>query len=285
MSTHASPRRTLSLSLAALATTALLLTGCSGAGDDPSPTTTSSSPTSPSPSSDPSGSATSASPSPTAEPSSSATTPAASPGTGCPAAGDGVPQGASSTEVVDVDGDGRPDTAWLTAGADRAFGITTASGATFSAPITSASPIPASAVVGSVATTDAGDVPIALVDLGREAQLFALTDCTVTQTTDPSGQPYVFDRGFGDQGTGVGCSDVDGAARLAGLLATQEGDGWTVTRTLIDLSEGGRVAANGTVAVVAEEAAADDAVVTTAQEVSCGDLVAGAGGLTEAGGA
>lgn len=285
MSTHAAPRRTLSLSLAALATTALLLTGCSGAGDDPSPTTTSSSSTSSSPSSDPSGSATSASPSPTEQPSSSATTPAASPGTGCPATGDGVPPGASSTEVVDVDGDGRPDTAWLTAGADRTFGITTASGATFSAPITSASPIPASAVVGSVATTDAGDVPITLVDLGREAQLFALTDCTVTQTTDAAGQAYVFDRGFGDQGTGVGCSDVDGATRLAGLLATQEGDGWTVTRTLIDLTEGGRVAANGTVAVVAEKAAADDAVVTTAQEVSCGDLVAGAGGLTEPGGA
>lgn len=283
MSTHASPRRTLSLSLAALATTTLLLTGCSGAGDDPSPTTTSSSSTSSSSSSDPSGSATSASP--TEEPSSSATTPAASPGTGCPAAGDGIPPGASSTEVIDVDGDGRPDTAWLTAGADRTFGITTASGATFSAPITSASPIPASAVVGSVATTDAGDVPIALVDLGREAQLFALTDCTVAQTTDSSGQAYVFDRGFGDQGTGVGCSDVDGATRLAGLLATQEGDGWTVTRTLIDLSDGGRVAANGTIAVVAEGAAADDAVVTTAQEVSCGDLVAGAGGLTEPGGA
>lgn len=283
MSTHASPRRTLSLSLAALAPTTLLLTGCSGAGDDPSPTTTSSSSTSSSSSSDPSGSATSASP--TEEPSSSATTPAASPGTGCPAAGDGIPPGASSTEVIDVDGDGRPDTAWLTAGADRTFGITTASGATFSAPITSASPIPASAVVGSVATTDAGDVPIALVDLGREAQLFALTDCTVAQTTDSSGQAYVFDRGFGDQGTGVGCSDVDGATRLAGLLATPEGDGWTVTRTLIDLSDGGRVAANGTIAVVAEEAAADDAVVTTAQEVSCGDLVAGAGGLTEPGGA
>jgi len=282
MSTHAAPRRTLSLSLAALATTALLLTGCSGTGDDPSPTATASSTTSSSPSATPSASATSTSPSPTGDASESTGT---SPGSGCPAVGDGVPQGASSTEVVDVDGDGRPDTAWLTAGADRTLGITTASGATFSAPLTSASPIPASAVVGSVATTDAGDVPMALVDLGREAQLFALTDCAVTQTTDPSGQPYVFDRGFGDQGTGVGCSDVDGATRLAGLLATQEGDGWTVTRTLIDLTEGGRVAANGTVAVVAEKAAADDAVVTTAQEVSCGDLVAGAGGLTEPGGA
>ena len=282
MSTHAAPRRTLSLSLAALATTALLLTGCSGTGDDPSPTATASSTTSSSPSATPSATATSTSPSPTGEASESTGT---SPGSGCPAVGDGVPQGASSTEVVDVDGDGRPDTAWLTAGADRTLGITTASGATFSAPIISASPIPASAVVGGVATSDAADVPIALVDLGREAQLFALTDCTVTQTLDASGQPYVFDRGFGDQGTGVGCSDVDGATRLAGLLATQEDDGWKVTRTLIDLSDGGRLAANGTVAVVAEEAAADDAVVTTAQEVSCGDLVAGAGGLTEPGGA
>lgn len=280
MSTHAAPRRSLSLSLAALATTALLLTGCSGAGDDPSPTATDPSTAGSSSSATPSGSATSTSPSPTDEVSESTGTGS---GSGCPAVGDGVPQGASSAEVVDVDGDGRPDTAWLTAGADRSFGITTASGATFSAPITSASPIAASAVVGSVADSGAGDVPVALVDLGREAQLFALGDCTVTQTLDASGQPYVFDRGFGDQGTGVGCSDVDGATRLAGLLAAQQGDGWTVTRTLIDLSDGGRVAANGTATVVAEDATADDPVVTTAQEVSCGDLVAGAGGLTEPG--
>ena len=77
----------------------------------------------------------------------------------------------------------------------------------------------------------------------------------------------------GKAGTAIG--------RLAGLLATEEGDGWTVTRTLVDLTPSGDVATNGAVDVVAEGAAATDAVVTTAQEVSCGDLVAGDGGLVE----
>lgn len=177
-----------------------------------------------------------------------------------------------------MDGDGRADTAWITGGADRMLGITTASGATFSAPIDSASPIAASAVVNTVG---ADLTPIALVDLGRQAQLFSLDGCAVTQTVDQGGQPYVFDRGFGDQGTGVGCTDVDGVLHLAGLLATEEGDGWTVTRTLVDLDPSGDVATNGAVEVVAQGAAATDAVVTTAQEVSCGDLVAGDGGLVE----
>jgi len=290
MSTHASPRRTLSLSLATLAATSLLLAGCSGGSDSSSPTTDASS-TSASPTAAPSSTDTgSPSPSTSASPSDSATSPSAPPTTpatsGCPAAGDGVPEGAAATEVIDVDGDGRPDTAWLTGGAGRTFGITTASGATFSAPIESASPIPASAVVGSVAVTGAGNVPLALVDLGREALVFSLAECRVVQTVDSSGQPFTFDRGFGDQGTGVGCSDTPTGTRLAGLLAVQNEDGtWTVDRTLVSLNDYGRLASSGSSQTIATDAAADDPVVTTAQEVSCGDLVAGDGGLTEPGGA
>lgn len=252
---------------AALAAAGLLLAGCGT--DDGGGGASSSSPATSAPASDPA--TTTPAPTASAEP-----TPAV--GAGCAATDGGIPDGAASTEIVDVDGDGRADTAWITGGADRTFGVTTASGATFSAPIESASPIPASAVVNVVG---ADATPIALVDLGRQAQLFSLADCAVTQTTDQGGQPYVFDRGFGDQGTGVGCTAVDGVLQLAGLLATEEGDGWTVTRTLVDLTDAGKVATNGTVEVVAQGAAATDAVVTTAQEVSCGDLVAGAGGLSE----
>lgn len=264
------------LGLAALATTALLLTGCGSSTEEPAPTTAAPSSSPASTGDDPPGT----SPAPTADPGTDESD--ATPATGCPATGDGVPAGASSGEIVDVDGDGRADTAWLTGGAERTFGVTTASGATFSTPIDSASPIPASAVVGVVGT-DA--VPIALVDLGREARLLTLADCTATPTVDAQGQPYVFGRGFGDQGTGVGCSEIDGTLRLAGLLATEEGDGWTVTRTLVDLSDEGRVATNGAVEEVASGAAADDPVVTTAQEVSCGDAVAGDDGLAEPGNA
>lgn len=271
----AARRRSLSLT-AALAAAGLLLAGCGsddgggggGATSAPVPSSTSEA-TSPEP--------TTPAPEPSAEPSATST-PEPGVGAGCPATDGGIPEGAATSEVVDVDGDGRADTAWITGGADRTFGITTASGATFSAPIESASPIGASAVVNTVG---ADLTPIALVDLGRQAQLFSLDGCAVTQTVDDGGQPYVFDRGFGDQGTGVGCTDVDGVLHLAGLLATEEGDGWTVTRTLVDLTPSGDVATNGAVDVVAEGAAATDAVVTTAQEVSCGDLVAGDGGLVE----
>ncbi|PWD51565.1 hypothetical protein C8046_13860 [Serinibacter arcticus] len=279
---HASPGPTWSRRLTPLVAGVLVLAGCAGPGDEPAPGSGSPTPIPSEPAtSEPSSSTSSPGGS---DPSSSPTgssTDTGTAGSGCPATNDGPPPGAAVAEIVDVDGDGRPDSAWITAGADRAIGVTTASGATFSAPISSASPIPASAVVGSVATTDAGDAPVVLVDLGREAQVFALTGCAVTQTVDDAGQPYVFDRGFGGQGTGVGCSDVDGAPRLAGLLAEETSDGWTVTRTLIDLSDGARLAGNGSVEVVATAAAADDPVVTTAQEVSCGDQVAGAGGLTE----
>lgn len=269
-------RPSLSLT-AALAAAGLLLAGCGS--DDGGGGGTSSAPA-------PTATSEAASPEPTTsapEPSGSAEPPPSAPadpgvGAGCPATDGGIPEGAATSEVVDVDGDGRADTAWLTGGADRTLGITTASGATFSAPVESASPIGAAAVVDLVG---ADRTPVALVDLGREAQLFSLDGCAVTQTVDDGGQPYTFDRGFGDQGTGVGCTDVDGVLHLAGLLATDEGDGWTVTRTLVDLDPSGEVATNGAVEVVAEGAAATDPVVTTAQEVSCGDLVAGDGGLAE----
>ncbi|PFG34632.1 hypothetical protein ATL42_2549 [Sanguibacter antarcticus] len=246
--------------VAALTAAGLSLTGCSST-DDATPTDA----------------ASDAALRPTTDPASE-TSAGAGAGAGCTATEVGTPAGAATTEIVDVDGDGAPDTAWMTGGSGRSFGVTTASGATFSTPIVSASPVPASAVV-NVVGDDA--TPIALVDLGREAQLFSLINCAVTQTVDASDTAYVFDRGFADQGTGVGCTEVVGVLQLAGLRAVQEGGTWTVTRTLVDLSDGGRVAADGTVDVVAEGAAAADPVVTTAQEVSCGDIVAGDGGLAE----
>lgn len=221
-----------------------------------------------------------ASPSPTdaASPTDGASTPAAE---GCPATGDGVPAGAGTHEIVDVDGDGRPDTAWLTGGADRTFGITTASGATFSAPVESASPQPASAIVQLVAAGD-GTAPIALVDTGREVLLLSAADCALTPTQNAQAEPYTFDKGFTGFGTGVGCTEVDGTLRLAGLDAvSDDGSSFTVSRTFVDLGTGAKVATNGEEETVAQDAAADDPVVTTAQETSCGDLVAGQDGPVE----
>ena len=271
-STRASePRRTLrhrtGLAAVSLAGLGLLLAGCGSGGPGGIYGSESASPTT---SAAPTSSAPSAEPSPTA----TATT-----GAGCAPTETVAPAGVTAVQVIDVDGDGRPDTAWISGGANRSFGITTASGATFSSPINTASPIPAQGVVNVVG---ADSTPIALVDVGREALLYSLADCAVTQTKDSAGAPYTFDRGFGDQGTGVGCTESGGALQLAGLLATEQGAGWTVTRTFVDLSQKGAVATNGEKTVVATDAAASDPVVVTAQEVSCGDLVAGQDGLVEA---
>jgi len=225
----------------------------------------------------------------TSAPPATATEPAAPPATsaaptgttgpGCPAGGGGIPSGAGVHDVIDVDGDGHPDRAWLSGGSDRRFGISTASGATFSIAIDSASPVEASAIVQRV---QADGIPIALVDLSREALVYSLAGCKVTPVLNAQGEPYRFDRGFGDEGTGVGCTAEQGALRLAGLDAVRDADGkYDVSRTFVDLDTDGRHATNGKREVVARGAAADSAVVTTAQEVSCGDLVAGRDGPVE----
>ena len=217
-----------------------------------------------------SSSASPSSPGPSQEPSVQPSTPTAA---GCAPNDTTIPAGADVVTVIDVDGDGRPDQAWLSGGAGRAFGITTASGATFSTPIESASPVAASAIVNRV---QSDGIPIALVDLSREALVYSLAGCAVTPVANAQGQPYTFDRGFAGAGTGVGCTTDAGSLRLAGLNAVADEAGtYTVSRTFVDLDADGRHATNGSAEQVATGAPADDPVVTTAQEVSCGDLVAG----------
>ncbi|MFI2104422.1 hypothetical protein ACH436_14085 [Isoptericola sp. NPDC019693] len=232
--------------------------------------------------------ATAAPPSPTAtgtQEASASPDPSASPSTtgaaGCAETEDETPEGADTHEVVDVDGDGEADTAWLTGGAERRFGITTASGATFSAALDSASPQRASAVVNIVAAGDA-TAPVALVDTGREVLLFSAADCDLAATQNLAGAPYAFDEGFTGQGTGVGCTEVDGELHLAGLDATAADDGsFTVERTFVDLDDDALTASNGEPTAVATGAGREDPVVVTAQETSCGEAVAGQDGPVE----
>jgi hypothetical protein len=223
--------------------------------------------------------ATGAPPAGTATSGTTGAAPATTAAAGCAPSGKGVPKGAGTHRIIDVDGDGRPDTGWITAGADRRFGITTASGATFSIKITSASPEPASAIVQRV---DPG-IPIALVDTGREVLLYSAAHCHLAATQNATGSSYTFDKGFTGYGTGVGCTASGERLELAGLLAKKD-DGtstYTVTRTFVDLDADGGHATNGTPQVVAKDAKASDAVVKTAQETTCGDLRAGKDGPVE----
>lgn len=186
--------------------------------------------------------------------------------TGCPPSGAGVPAGAASRPTVDVDGDGRADTAWLVADAPTRLGITTASGASFETSVTFAGGSQPSALVADV--TGKGEV-IALVTNGRVVDLLRIADCSFTVVTNPQSEPYTFDLGFTGFGTGVGCVDVtgDGVRDLVGLKVERGADGQPtrITRTQVTLN--GAKADNG----VTGDVPITPAAVDSAQSITCGD--------------
>ena len=178
---------------------------------------------------------------------------------------DGVPAGADAKPTVDVDGDGQADTEWIATqiGADGAvtFGVTTASGATFTSQLRSASPVARSVLVADV--TGHGEL-IAVAGDGRQVLLYGISDCQLVPEQDQQGQQYAFDLGFTGFGTGVGCADVDGdsVADLVGLRAEDT----TITSTVVRLD--GPRATNGTSRTTEGATAAQ---VGAASQVSCGD--------------
>jgi hypothetical protein len=198
---------------------------------------------------------------------------------GCPSVGRALPPGAVSRPTVDVDGDGRPDTAFIADSPDSsggvAFGIRTASGGVFSATIRSASPVARSVLVADV--TGHGEV-IALASDNRQVQLWAVSACQLVPEQNAQGQQYAFDLGFTGYGTGVGCVDAngDGTTDLVGLkfVAEPQGAG-TIQRTIVVLK--GPQARNGATdsVPVTRASLADEA-----QAVTCGDLTMQKNGVT-----
>ena len=185
---------------------------------------------------------------------------------GCRSSGSGVPGGAASAPTLDVDGDGRADTEWIArdpaSDGSITFGVTTASGGTFTGSIATASPVQRSVLVADV--TGKGTL-IVLGSDGRQVLLFAISNCQIVPVENIQGRQYAFDLGFTGYGTGVGCVDVDGNGTrdLAGLLA----NGTTVTRTAVELN--GPRATNGPSSTVAD---ASQAQLDLAHQVTCGDL-------------
>jgi hypothetical protein len=254
--------------LAPVAVVPLLLAGCSGSsGGESSGSATSSS-------------ASSASSGPaTGTKSVSDGVPAAGWGSqpGC-VSGSGVPAGAAAKPSVDVDGDGRPDTAWI--GTDPGpdgvpFGVATAAGGGFSSTIQSASPVARSVLLADV--TGHGEV-VALASDGRQVLLYGISGCSFVPIKNPQGQQYAFDLGFTGFGTGVGCVDAngDGTTDLVGLKVVDSDNGeGTIQRTVIELD--GSNARNGATDSVPVTRAplADEA-----RTVTCGDLTLDQDGVT-----
>ncbi|WP_222270488.1 hypothetical protein [Modestobacter marinus] len=236
----------------------LLLTGCAGNGqeDDAVPGTSSSAP-------------------------SSTTSPSVSPSGGCPATDDTAPADASTAPTVDVDGDGAPDTAWNARGSTGdggvPFGVTTASGATAGALISSASPVERSVLFADV--TGDGEV-VALASDGRQVLLYTVADCAITPVRDDRGRPFAFDLGLAGTGTGVACEDADddGTRDLLGLLLQPSTDATSepvVQQTVVELD--GAVAHLGAAFAAP---AGDEVRQQMAGSVTCGDLDLEADGVT-----
>ena len=182
-----------------------------------------------------------------------------------------VPTSAPHQQVGDVDGDGKPDTAYLDGepGGAITFGIVTAAGGGSSVPFESASPVERRAL--TVNADERGPTEVLLSD-GRSVQLLAFVGCRLRPVKDAEGQPYTFDRGFTGNGTGVGCVDADGDGRrdLVGLKTEgSEGDrvGWS--RTIVDLD--GATARNGATDHGTYTRPRDDQRIDLLSQVTCGE--------------
>jgi hypothetical protein len=210
-------------------------------------------------------------------------TPYATAAKGCPPTpGTTAPANAVTASTIDVDGDGSPDTEWIAQiGTVTRFGVTTASGATFSYNVTSASPIPRGGFVARLAP----DLVISLLSDGRGAYLHTIDRCAFVQPTDTRGQPYVFDlQNLRGTGTGVGCVPAGNDLALVGYLATTSNGTVTVTQTVIRLNVAGTIARNGTITIVARNVPSTDPIVATATSVTCGTVTIPSGGVSLANG-
>lgn len=180
------------------------------------------------------------------------------------------PDGAVTREVGDVDGDGRPDTAWLApaAGGAVSVGIRTAAGGSSAADVTLTGPSARSLLV---ADADGDGRSELFVSDGRTVDLYAFDGCAVQPVLNREGTDYQFDLGFRGNGTGLGCTDVGGSRHLVGLNATGRSDTaveWS--RTVVELD--GLQARNGATDTGAYALPAEQAQADLLSQVTCGDL-------------
>jgi hypothetical protein len=196
---------------------------------------------------------------------------------GCTTGPSEIPVGALSRQVIDVDGDGLPDTAWLLATPDGTVqvGIVTAAGGGAARLWDSASP---GGRYVLVADGD-GQLPVMVfADDVRMVQLWEFRDCALQDVLDAANQPFWFSMGYGPVGLGVECTEVGGAMHLVRPdIVTDDGTtvGWS--RTVIDLADGR--ATEGATVTGFYTRPADDAAIARLHDVTCGSLTIEEDGL------
>lgn len=245
---------------------AMLVSGCS---IFPSPA--------PAPTTAPTSSAPAAPPATTpraAPPATTPPTPTAAPtAAGCAPTTATMPAGAVSRTTIDVDGDGVADTEWVTTTPSLQFGVTTASGATYSFSLNTASP---AARVGFIARLNDHRI-VALTDDNRSASVHFFVNCGWVTTKDSHGAPFALD--FNDlagTGSGVGCS----FGYVVQFQATNSATGWKVTKRPLNLNSTGSFASFGPATVVVANASASDSRVKVAQALTCESVTVANGGVT-----
>ncbi|HEY3144540.1 MAG TPA: hypothetical protein VGJ86_25645 [Acidimicrobiales bacterium] len=211
---------------------------------------------------------------------SSTSTSTSAPATGCTGPAPQMSEPANQEEIVDVDGDGRRDTAWLASPDDRReLGVLTAAGGGAKVDISSASPTALSLLVADADL----EPPVELfVSDGRTVQLWAFDQCSLQPVTDAAGAPYQFDLGFRGYGTGVGCVDADGDGKrdLVGLNVTSSDDAtvdWS--RTIIERD--GLRASNGATDTGRFQQGQDAGEIELLYGVTCGDLTMNRDGIRQ----
>jgi hypothetical protein len=192
---------------------------------------------------------------------------------GCSANSATMPAGAVSHSTIDVDGDGLPDTEWISDSPVLEFGVTTASGATFSYPVATAS---GAGREGFIARLNDHRI-VSLVDDNRAAYVHFFVNCAWVETKTPQGQPYPLDfNDFSSTGSGVGCS----LGYVVQYQATNSGGSYTVTQTPVNLNGDGSRGTPGTTTTVVTGVPATDPRVKVAQELSCLAVTPANGGVS-----
>ncbi len=123
--------------------------------------------------------------------------------------------------MLDLDGDGKADTIFTDG--TTGFGIKTATGA-----IITANPLLGGGGDHHAwAMTMDSEPPVAVVDDGHTASVFALVNCKLVTPKNPQGKRYTFTlEGFGPYGTGVTCAGSQrGGYILGGVNAVKSGHG------------------------------------------------------------